>query len=242
MSILKKLKQFLSEDKSLQLNPRVNLPAEEYLLLLVSCFEAAQNHAYLNTYATGLTKLQLDSLVHQHWGIKDKQGALEILNQLLKRNRNRNLKAIYVAYQIEDYPDYLKFNLHEGEEAVVKQYIAYLDGLKKEVPILLEKGIFTDYAQVLQTEDAGWNLGRGAFLIRACVDLEFLTTQEAQVLFQRFYDELTTHCQTWEDYTASYILGARLEGWLSLEELLTVRTHLLTAKNSPLKTHSLLKA
>lgn len=240
MGILSKFKQLLSDDASKLLwHPHSELSDEAIKHVLISSFEAAQNHAYLNVYTTGLTKKQLDVLVTDHWGIKDKQGALEILNQLLKRNRNRNLKAIYTAYEIVDYPDYLKYNLHEDEEEIVKQYIAYFDRLRAEVPTLLEHKLFADYQAVKRTEDAGWNLGRGAFLIRACLDLQLLSTEEAEVLLKRFYDELRKHCNTWEEYMASYILGARIEGWLPLEELLQTRQTLVVEADSSLKKYIL---
>lgn len=218
----------------LHLNEEKPLSGEELKWVLTGSMYALQDWAYLNAYETGLNEEQLKALVQQHWQIHDRDGAMEILNHLLKRNRSGNLKALYVAYEIVDYPDYLKFNLHEDDEEIVKEYIRYFDELKLIAPQLIEKNLFPDYEAVKKVQDSGWNLAQASFLARACYDLKLLEEQEVKAFLKRVYDELKTHCETWREYSSSFILGRSIEGWPDLDRTIWKSEKLFTDKISPL--------
>lgn len=236
MEVLSKVKRLvLAARGGLQLNRENALTGEELDSVLTSSMYAVQDWAYLNSYETGLDREQLEALVHHYWEIKDRDGALEILNHLMKRNRSENLKALYIAYEIEDYPDYLKFHLREDEEDIIKEYIKYFDRLKLIVPKLIEKGVFRNYAEVKKVQDSGWNLAQASFLARCCFDLGYLQEQELKALLKRFHTELKTHCATWRGYTASFILGREIDGWPHTNRIIWKAEKLLTDRRSPLR-------
>ncbi len=213
-----------------------NTLAEETLSeVLVSSLYALQEHAYINAYTTGLPPKGLNNLAQHYWGIYDREGALEIINRLLKRNRNNNLRVIYEAYEYEDFPDYLKFRLHEDDEEIIKRYIAYLNKLHEVVPPLLKTGYFDEYAQVIKCQDSGWNLAQASFLARCCYDLGYIQQKELIILLRQLYKELESHCSTWQEYTASYILGRQVEGWTDIKKVKELVKQLFYNKKSPLQ-------
>lgn len=235
MKILSTLKHLnLAIKGGLRLNKDQALSGEELNWVLVGSMYALQDWAYLNSYQTGLNSEQLKILVEQHWQIHDRDAALEILNHLLKRNRSGNLKALYVAYEIADYPDYLKFNLHEDDEEIVKEYIRYFDELKLIAPQLIEKEVFPNYEVIKKVQDSGWNLAQASFLARCCFDLGLLEEHEMKIFLKRLYDELKTHCDSWREYAGSFILGRTIEGWPNLERTIWKSEKLFSEKRSPL--------
>lgn len=236
MKLLSKFKQFSSRNKvELKLNNSKPLQGEELDRVLISSLNAVQEKAYLNSYETGLTKEGLETLVHHYWRIRDREGALVILDHLVERNRNKSLRIIYEAYEYEDFADYLKFRLPEDNEDVVKRYIAYLDKLHEIVPKMTEQNFFKDYAQVKKCQDAGWNLGQGAFLARCFFDLGYIQENELKRVLNKFYQNLKTYCSTWQEYTSSYILGRALEDWPDQEKVILETDKLQTHQTSPLK-------
>ncbi|HLS30606.1 MAG TPA: DUF1266 domain-containing protein [Flavobacteriaceae bacterium] len=240
MRIASKLKRIsLAFRGGLRLNNKNGLTGKKLDHVLTSSMYAMQDWAYLNSYETGLDDQQLEALVDHYWNIKDRHAGLEIINHLMKRNRSENLDALYVAYEIEDYPQYLKFKLYEDEEDIIKEYVKYFDRLKIIVPQLIEKEVFKEYAEVKKVQDSGWNLAQASFLIRSCYDLGYLQQQEVEALLERVYQELKTHCSTWQEYTASFILGREIDGWEHTNRIIWKAEKLLTDKRSPLsdKTH-----
>lgn len=217
-----------------RLNKQEGLAGEDMNPLLVSALPAAQEMAFLNSYTTGLSQEKLQKHVEYFWGVRDREALIEILKNLLSRNRNENMEAVYGAYDQLDFADYLKFRLKEDIMENVKKYIDYLDKLKEVVPGLIEQGVFEDYQQAVRTQDSGWNLARGAFLARCGYDLGYLQKEEVVRLTQEFYEALKEHCTTWKEYTASYILGRSLEDRPHNEVVISLSEKLLTDSRSPL--------
>lgn len=230
----KRLNLALKGGLNLNSNPQKRVKGRQLNSLLTSSMFAVEDLAYLNSFETGLDEHSLDVLVHQYWKIYDREAANEILDHLLKRNRNENLAVIYEAYEVADYADFLKFRLKEDEEDIIKEYIVYLEQLFKVVPTLIEQGVFTDYKQVKKVQDLGWNVSRGAFLARACYDLGYFELKELQIHLDRFYKELQGRCSTWREYTQSYLLGRAIEEMPHQENCTVKAEKLLTSKRSPL--------
>jgi|GEM_PF-861387 len=242
MGLFTKLNHFfIALRGGIRLNNHRGLEGKELDWVLTSSMYAIQDWGYLNSFETGLEKKQLRALVQHYWKIKDREAALEIINHLLRRNRSENLKALYTAYEIADYPDYLKFALKEDDEEIIKEYIEYFDRLKLIVPKLKEKSVFQDYEGVKKVQDSGWNLAQGSFLARACYDLGYLQENELKNLLKRFYLELKNHCSTWQEYSASFILGRAIEGWEHTDRIIWKAEKLLNHKRSPLKNKSEIK-
>lgn len=219
----------------LNINKESQLSGKDLDKVLISSMFSVENMAFINSYETGLSQEDLKILIQGFWNIHDKEAALETIDHLMKRNKNDNIKVMYAAYEAEDYPDYLKFRLKEDEEELVKQYIAYLDRLFEVVPKLIEWGVFEDYQQVKKVMDSGWNVSLGSFLVRACYDYGYLNKKELIIYLTHFYDELKKYCETWEEYTNSYLLGRMIENWPQTIRMISKANKLLTAKNSPLK-------
>lgn len=219
----------------IRLHKTEGLQGEELSPLLVSALPAAQEMAYLDSYTTGLDREKLEKHVRYFWEIRDREALIEILKNLLDRNHNENMEAVYGAYDQLDFADYLKFRLKEDIMENVKKYIDYLDKLKEVVPDLIEQNIFEDYHEMVRTQDSGWNLARGAFLARCGYDLGYLKKEEVRRLTEDFYRALKVHCKTWKEYTASYILGRTLEDRPHNEVVITLANRLLTDHRSPLK-------
>lgn len=241
MEISSKLKRLsLAFRGGLRLNKKNGLTGKKLDHVLTSSMYAMQDWAYLNSYETGLSHQQLEALVGHYWKIKDRHAGLEIINHLMKRNRSENLDALYVAYEIADYPQYLKFKLYEDEEEIIKEYIKYFDRLKIIVPQLIEKGVFKEYEEVKKVQDAGWNLAQASFLIRSCYDLGYLQQPEVEALLERIHQELKKHCSTWGEYSASFILGREIDGWEHTDRIIWKAEKLLTDKRSPLSDKTLI--
>lgn len=216
-------------------NEKTPETGQELRWIMVSGLPAFQNSAYLDSFTTGLQREELEKQVHYYWNVYDRQAALEIITRLLKRNRNENLRVLYEGYEVLDYADYFKFRLKEDEMEVVKKYIAYFDKLLEEVPELLKKEVFPDYAAVKRCQDSGWNLGRAAFLARCCYDIGYIDLEELKRLLKQLYQELQKHCKTWSEYTGSYVLGRALEDRPNEEVILKLADKLLHHPLSPFK-------
>lgn len=237
MGFLSKIKEIkIAFRGGIRLNNSHSLDPQELKKVLVSSMQSLDNNAYIDSYHTGLNTKHLQTIVEDYWKIKDREGAMEIINHLVKRNRNDNLKVIYEAYEVVDYADFLKFRLKEDDQDVVKEFLVYLDRLKEVVPKLLEKGVFTDYEEVKKSQDKGWNLAQGSFLARCCYDLDLIAQSELQMILHRYYQELQTQCDSWQMYTQGYILGKSIEGWPGIDQSIWRAEKLLHHPKSPINT------
>lgn len=237
MSFLSKIEKIRTAFRGgIRLNKIHPLSQQELKDVLVSSMQALDNNAFLNSYHTGLDAKHLKAIVENYWKIKDREGAMEIINHLIKRNRNENLQVIYNAYEVVDYADFLKFRLKEDDQDVVKEFLVYLDRLKEVVPELIEKGIFSNYNEVKKSQDTGWNLAQGAFLARCCYDLNIISENELQMILKRYYRELQLQCDSWKMYTQGYILGKSIEGWPDIDQSIWKAEKLLSHPKSPFST------
>ncbi len=215
------------------------LEGEELNYVLVSAFEASQHFAYLNAYTTGLSEKEIKDIVEGLWHIKDREDALEALSNLIKQNQDKNLSTVYKAVSQLDYKSYLKENLPEDKIAL-EHYIVYCEDLKKVLPLLLKKKVFSSYQEAEAYKDTAWNMARGALMARCAYDMGFFNEMVTKSILIGLYKELKKNCKTWEGYTKSYILGRSLNGHADYKDIQYLSHKLLTHKKSPLRGHVLI--
>lgn len=226
--------KFLNTFKSIRLNE--NNAVNGYLLdhLLVGSMYSEQQSAYLNSYETGLNKSDVLRLV-ENWDISNRNQAIEMLESLHHRNQDENLDIVYKAFEDkENYVEILKSNLPK-EDGVFDYYLNLFRGLNNVVPDLIEQKIITTFSQVKKTKDSGWNYGRGVFLARCCYELGYLTEDELKEYLSKSYTDLKKYCNTWQEYTMSYIFGRALWGGSHNDGMVQIANDLLNKDNSPLK-------
>ncbi|RXM51708.1 hypothetical protein BOQ64_12385 [Chryseobacterium sp. CH25] len=227
--------KILNSFKSIRLNDKNRVNG--YLLdhLLVGSMYAEQQSAYLNSYETGLNKSDITKLVVTYWGITDKNQAVETLQSLHTRNQDKNLDAVYKAFENpENYVDLLKSNLPD-EKDDFEYYLDLFRQLRNVVPLLTEQKIITDFAQLKRTKDSGWNYGRGVFLARCCHELGYISEKELIEYLEKSHRELKQYCSTWKEYTASYIVGRAIWSGDYNNGMIQIADDLLNNSKSPLK-------
>jgi hypothetical protein len=227
--------KFLNSFKSIRLNEKNAVNG--YLLdhLLVGSMYAEQQSAYLNSYETGLNKSDLTSLVEDYWEITNQDQAIAVLQSLHDRNQDENRDVVYKALDDkENYADILKSNL-TGEEGVFESCLDLFRKLRNLIPELIEQEIITDFSQLKKTKDSAWNYGRGVFLARCCFELGYLSESELKEYLAKSYTGLKKYCNTWEEYTKSYIFGRAIWGGGNNAGMAVIANDLLTKENSPLK-------
>lgn len=232
MSLLSKI---FNAFKSLQLNDKNVLTGRSLDHLLVGSMYAEQQSAYLNSYETGLSKSNIKKLLEKYWGIYDRNNALEILQDLHERNQDLNIDVVYNAFENKaNYVEILKSNLPK-EEGVFEYYLDVYRKLNNTVPDLIEQKVFTDFSQIRKTKDTAWNYGRGAFLARCCYESGYLSEAELKDYLEKSYTALKQHCQTWKEYTTSYIFGRAIWGGADNNGMIFIAEDLLNNEKSPLK-------
>lgn len=233
MSFLRLLKVLTA--KPIRLNEEKSLYGKDLEAVLVSSMYAEQHMAYLNSYETGMPVEDLKALVNQHWGIYDYAGAMNILNSLISRNQDPNLEVVYRAYMSpEKDAEILENNLPKDQESQA-YYIDIFRSLKTIIPELTELNYISGVEEVFNYKDAGWNLGRCAFLARCSWGLGYIKKEEMMQFCRGSYENLKKYCTTWEEYTKSYVLGRTLWGGNNNSGILSIAQDLLEKDESPLK-------
>lgn len=234
------LSRFLNSFKSMRLN--VEKPVDGYLLdhLLVGSMYAEQQSAYLNSYETGMNKSDLKTIVETYWGISDQNQCIEILQSLHSRNQDENLDVVYKAFEnSENYADILRSNL-SNQDGVFEYYLDLFRKLRSVVPELIEQKIITDLSQLKKAKDSGWNYGRGVFLARCCYELDYISEKELIAYLAKSHIELKKYCNTWKEYTTSYIFGRAIWSGGSNNGMVQIANDLLNNHQSPLKNRTYL--
>jgi hypothetical protein len=229
------LSKFLNAFKSLRLNEKNAVKGHLLEHLLVGSMYAEQQSAYLNSYETGLNKSDITKLVESYWDIYNQNQAFEILESLHLRNQDENIEVVYRAFEnAENYVNILKSNLPD-EEDVFDYYLNIYRRLKNVVPELIELGVIKDFSQLKMVKDSGWNCGRAVFLARCCYELGYLSENELKDYLAKSHTELKKYCNTWKEYTTSYIFGRALWGGANNDGMIKIANDLLNQDNSPLK-------
>lgn len=210
------------------------LEGEELNYVLVSAFEASQNFAYLNAYATGLSEKETWDIIKGQWHINDREEVLEVLSNLIKQNQDKNLSTVYRAVSQLDYKSYLKENLPE-DKITLEHYTVYCEDLKKVLPLLIKKKVFSSYEEAEAYKATAWNMARGALLARCSYNIGFFNEMVTKSILIGLYKELKKSCKTWEGYTKSYILGRSLNGYADYKDIQYLSHKLFTHKKSPLR-------
>ncbi len=228
------LSKFLNTFKNIRLNKTNALKGDLLDHLLVGSMYAEQQSAYLNSYETGLNKQDVRHLVETYWEIYNQTEAIEILHSLHIRNQNENIDVVFRAFEDrENYVDILKSNL-SNEEGEFDYYLDLFRKLSTVVPDLIEQNSITDFAQLRRTKDSGWNYGRSVFLARCCYELGYLSESQLQEYLARSYAGLKKYCNTWQEYTTSYIFGRAVWGGAHNGGMMQIANDLLKNVKSPL--------
>lgn len=226
---------FFNSFKSIRLNDKNMVSG--YLLehLLVGSMYAEQQSAYLNSYETGLNQSDIITLVETYWGISDQNEAVEILQSLHDRNQDENIDIVYRAFEnSENYVDILRSNLPH-EDGLFEYYVDLYRKLRSVVPELIEQKVITGFTQLKKAKDSSWNYGRGAFLARCCYELGYISEKELKEYLAKSHNELKKYCNTWKEYTTSYIFGRAIWGGGNNNGMVQIANDLLSNPKSPLK-------
>lgn len=207
--------------------------------LLVGSMYAEQQSAYLNSYETGLSLSTIKKLVEEYWDVYDREGALEILIDLLHRNEDKNIDVVYKAFGDEsNYEALLKANL-PGDKGAFEYYLDIYRCLGNAIPELIEENVISHFSELKKIKDSGWNLGRGAFLARCCFELGHISEEELKDYLAKTHTALKKYCGTWKEYTISYIFGRALWGGANNAGMISIADTLLNDDKSPLKNKAL---
>ena len=227
--------KFFNALKSIRMNKENTVNGTPLDHLLTSSMYAEQQTAYLNSYETGLNKSDIKKIVEDAWHIFDKAKAIETLESLLYKNDDENMNVVFMAFNnSSNYVDILKSKLPNNQE-IFDHYLEFYRELKKVVPELIEYKVINDPAELTHIKDSGWNIGRAAFLARCFYDLGYLNKVELIEFLDRCYSELKKYCNTWKEYTTSYILGRAIWGAANNTGMISIANDLLSNENSPLK-------
>lgn len=226
---------FLNAFKGIQLNKDNAVNATPLNHLLTSSMYAQQKRAYLNSYETGLNKSDIKNIVENTWHIFDKPNAFETLEDLLYKNEDENLNIVYMSFNNSIAGiDILKTKLPDNQN-IFDYYTEIYLVLKKVIPELIEKKVVNYPIELTAIKDSGWNIGRAAFLARCLYDLGYLNKEELIGYLEKCYYELKRYCNTWKEYTTSYILGSAMCKASNIAEMISIAEDLLMNGNSPLK-------
>jgi hypothetical protein len=232
MSILSKM---LNSFKSIRLNNKNAVTGQSLEYLLIGSMYAEQQSAFLNSYETGLNKSDIKKLVEKGWGIKNKNDAIAILQDLQERNQDHYIDIVYKAFEDrENYVTIMKSNLPDEKE-VFEYYLGIYRKLNNVVPELLEQKVITNFSILKKIKNSGWNFGRGAFLARCCYELDYLSENELKAYLIKSYTGIKEYCSTWQEYTISYIFGRALWGGTNNNGMIQIANDLLNNEKSPLK-------
>lgn len=228
--------KLINSFKSLRLNDKNAVTGQSLNYLLIGSMYAEQQSAYLNSYETGLSKSIVNKLVKTYWEIPNKEKAIEVLQNLLIRNKDKNVEYVYQAFEDkENYVAILKSNLpKEDKEGVSEYYLDLYRTLNNVIPELIEQNIITDFSQLKKTKDSAWNYGRGVFLSRCCYELDYLSEKELQEYIEISYKGIKNYCTTWKEYTISYMFGRAIWG-ANNQGMAQIADDLLNNEKSPLK-------
>jgi hypothetical protein len=228
------LSKILNSFKSIRLNK--NNALKGYLLdhLLIGSMYAEQQSAYLNSYETGLNKQDVRYLVEAYWEIYNQTEAIEILQSLHLRNQDENIDVVFRAFEDRgNYVDILKSNL-SNKEGEFDYYLGLFRTLNTVIPDLMEQSSIANFAQLRRTKDSGWNYGRSVFLARCCYELGYLSESQLQEYLAKSYVGLKKYCNTWREYTTSYIFGRAVWGGANNDGMMQIADDLLRNVKSPL--------
>ncbi|CAA7196056.1 DUF1266 domain-containing protein [Chryseobacterium potabilaquae] len=221
--------------KSIRLNDKNVVIGQQLDHLLISSMYAEQQSAYLNSYVTGLSSAKLKTILEEYWQIFDKDCAVEVLLDLQNRNQDEYLDVIYKAFEDkENYASILKSNL-PGKEDVFKHYLEIYRKLNNVVPELIEQNVILNFTEIKKIKDTAWNYGRGAFLVRCCYEVGYISEVELKDYLQKSYTGLKTYCSTWKEYTTSYLFGRAIWGGSNNSRMIQIAYDLLNHEKSPLK-------
>ncbi|WP_289662810.1 DUF1266 domain-containing protein [Flavobacterium panacagri] len=230
--ILLKLWRALS---GLRLNNKEPLNGQQLDYILVSSMYAGQQSAYLNSYATGLSKREITKILQDYWGIYNIENAKETIENLMEKNNDPYTSVLYEAFENkENYVEILKSKLPD-EETILDYYVQIYRAISNIIPEVTAQGLFENYSILKETKDAGWNYGRASFIARCCFEMGYLSDNEFKLYLEASYKGLKNHCKTWKEYTSSYIYGRALWGGSHNEGMISIANNLLTNNKSPLK-------
>jgi hypothetical protein len=228
------LSKILNSFKSIRLNKANALKGDLLDHLLIGSMYAEQQSAYLNSYETGLNKQDVRHLVETYWEIYNQSEAIEILQSLHIRNQDENIDVVFRAFENRDnYVDILKSGL-SNKEGEFDYYLGLFRRLNTVVPELIEQSCITNFAQLRGIKDSGWNYGRSVFLARCCYELGYLSESQMQEYLAKSYAGLKKYCNTWQEYTTSYIFGRAVWGGANNGGMMQIADDLLKNVKSPL--------
>jgi len=232
------LSKILNSFKSIRLNKTNALTGDLLDHLLIGSMYAEQQSAYLNSYETGLSKHDVRHLVETYWEIYNQTQAIEVLQSLHTRNQDENIEVVFRAFEDkENYVDILKSNLSNKEDEFA-YYLGLFRKLNTVVPDLIEQNSITNFAQLKKTKDSGWNYGRSVFLARCCYELGYLSESQLKEYLAKAYTGLKKYCNTWKEYTTSYIFGRAVWGGANNGGMMQIADDLLKNVKSPLHNKS----
>lgn len=220
--------------KSIRLNNNNGVVGPQLDYLLIGSMYAEQQSAYLNSYETGLNKATLKKILEDYWQIFDRNNAIKTLSDLQNRNQDKYIDVVYSAFEDrQNYVTILKSNLPEEEG--FKYYLEIYRKLNNVVPELIEQHVIQGFGDVKKIKDTAWNYGRGAFLSRCCYEAGYLSEVELKKYLEKSYTEIRNYCNTWKEYTTSYILGRAIWGGANNSGMIQIADDLLNNEKSPLK-------
>lgn len=227
--------KFFNALQSVRINKENGISGTPLNHLLTSSMYAEQQSAYLNSYETGLNQSDIKNIIENAWHLFNKEDVLETLETLLYRNQDEHINVVYLAYNnSSNYVEILKTKLPNNED-IFNHYLEIYRALKKVVPELIANQVIENAAELNHIKDSGWNIGRAAFIARCSYDLGYLSKVELIDFLEKCYSELKKYCNTWKEYTTSYILGRAIWGGSNNNGMISIANSLLTNENSPLK-------
>lgn len=232
--MLKKLFKILKG--GLELNQDKALKGNALKHILISAMYAHQQVSYLNSYETGVSKNLRLKILNQYWSIYDKDSAIKKLNYLLNEGYVQHFEVVYNAF-IQRNADYVSIieNASETEEDLAK-IVEMFRNLQEGYPQLVEDKVITQESDLQHYGVSSWDLGRGVYIARLAWEEGFITMDELKSYAESAYQKLKQDCNTWQDYTKSYIIGRAI--WNPNSDnsgMVSIAQELLTHENSPIK-------
>lgn len=226
---------FFNAQKNVRINKENGVNGIFLNHLLTSSMYAEQQSAYLNSYETGLNQSDIKNIIENTWYILNKEDVLETLEDLLYKNQDEQMNVVYLTYNnSSNYVEILKTKLPYNQDIFI-HYLEIYEEFKKVVPELIENEVIKDASELTHIKDSGWNIGRASFLARCSYELGYLNKEELIVFLEKCYSELKKYCNTWKEYTKSYILGGAIWDDSNNNEMISIANRLLNNENSPLK-------
>ena len=203
-----------------------DLTEEELFGISLSLIVAEQNGAYMDSLETGKTHYPLKQTIQEHWGIYNRDNAMEFMENRIQEGRRKlfnRLLEIYIAQDCVDaeYIDFTgtEFEIKESdvdpdddeEEAdyvlTWQDVVGYLENLDKVYELDDANAWFGDMEKDLIIGTDAWDFSGIVFIARVSYTLGYITESEAWKYINHTTKMAKRKFTNWDSYATSYMLG-----------------------------------